>query len=523
MDQYLTTYSPRQRIKIYSIDGTEKFDISDDITSISTNKAYGRCSGTWQLILPYKGPAGKADHYHQLIVPDDIITIELDPGDGTGLHHVMTGLVDRVGVVRTGGTLPQRAIKLSGRDMGKLLEKHDVAYDVLIMDGQIQRQPTEGSVEQPQMSRLVDPAATSGTAAKIISHAFNNFFKPYLTAGNRYSLLINTDDTWHTTQPNMMKQTGTSFWQYIQQVDNRPYNVLTTDADPTRVGYHVVTLEKYPCDNSGHLNRPDSQTVTVDDTEIVADDLGISDSERVNFLFNGANLQFTSSDLHKDAWAAWWASKEQSEMKDHGLCNWTINSIFTPPGPKTNKDKNEENLALPALMERQAILWQWHYQNHDRVSGSMTLHLRPDIRAGFQLLAREGDTDKYISYLVEQVAHQCTFHPMPSFTTTLHLTRGQYTTPAQKEQVQPPQPAPKPEPKVEPPPFDCEAAYQKFKACNDERTGSVSEYKSGSIDLPTLRTKYNDATDRGNAVLDEARSKSCPWVDTQQPMKRTGG
>lgn len=431
MDTYFKTYSPRHQIKVLSIKGTDKFDISDDVTSLTTNKAYGRCSGTWQLILPYKSPKGKDLLYHQLLEPDDIVTIELDPGDGSGLMHVMTGLIDRVSVVRQGGTVPQRAIKVTGRDLGKLIEKHDIFYDVLAVSEQLNKQPSSGTQDQTIMARLVDPSFIMGTSAKIIKHAFENFFKPALTAGTRFDIAIDTDDDWIIVQPNMMVQTGCDFWSYMQQATGRPYNMLHADVDPNKVGKHLLTLEKYPLDDTGKLVRPDNKSAAVDDTEIIADDLGIGDNERVNFLFNAANVLLTSSDLMKESWSATWANMDLQDIADHGFNNWTIKSSFTPPEAQTNKDTDEDKV-FDSLNKRQSILWNWYRHNQEYSTGTMALHLRPDIRAGFQLLVRIGDTDDYMSYLVEQVTHQYTIHPSPAFTTSLQLTRGQFATPAQK-------------------------------------------------------------------------------------------
>lgn len=102
MDQYFTSYSPNCRVTIFDTQtgGNARFyDVSDDIISLGTIKAYGRCSGTWQIILTYVAMDKDGERYSDKLRVNDTITIELDAGDGSGLKPIMRGLIDRVSPV----------------------------------------------------------------------------------------------------------------------------------------------------------------------------------------------------------------------------------------------------------------------------------------------------------------------------------------------------------------------------------------------------------------------------------------
>lgn len=291
MDKYFQSYTPRVKVvKRDLISNDESYSLlSDEIISITTNKAYGRCSGTWQMILPYYSRwyvdnDGKPIIWSNVLEPDHLLIIEMDAGDGSGLKNVMYGLIDRVSTVRQGGIQPQRTVKISGRDLGKLMEKYDVTYDALkIQEEFVKKQDSSPPQKEQTRVRILDPKLMIGTSDEIIGHAFAYFWEN-MDYGHRFSFVSDTDDTWKILQPNMVQQLHTSFWQYISQADNRPYNMLHNDVDPDVQGQQLLVLEKNPLDDKGELTRDADRSAAIDDTEIISDDLGISDAERVNLL-----------------------------------------------------------------------------------------------------------------------------------------------------------------------------------------------------------------------------------------------
>lgn len=521
MDKYFTSYTPSVRVKTLDITGKDKLDLTGDIISLSTNKAYGRCSGTWQIMLPHRQDVQPGFSYPDLIEPDDMVTIEMDAGDGNGFRHVMTGLVDRVSVVKQGGAVPQRSVKLSGRDLGKLLEKHDIFYDFVKWKETIKKQAGEGSDEKDTYARPFSPVLLMGTAATVMSTMFDIAFSKKLDLYDKIYFASTTDDDWHTLQPNLMSQTHCGLWQWMTQIENKPYNTLTTDSTPNAVGKFYVMLEKTPFDKNGKVERDDYKTATIDDTEIINEDLGISDNERVTFLFYNANALYTTPGQSMDSWAIEHGSFIEDEIKKHGLINHTITGNYAPPQLKSLQDPNAQAICAEPRKARQELFWGWYNLNHTYAAGTTTLHLRPDIRAGFQLLVKQGSTDKYMSYLVEQVAHQCNFHPTPSFTTTLHLTRGQSATPKQKEQAAPPEPVKEEPQKAEAPapkPYDCDAAKSKVDALLGDFNARLKDIKKRINDgyLTTDSPEYKAIVEEKqsvrsqiDAIVEEAIKNGC--------------
>jgi hypothetical protein len=116
----IRTYTPRARVEILlSKHSNEPLDVSDDLFTLQTSKKYGNAAGGWEITLPHRQIRGKQGlGYYDLISPDDIVTIEMDAGDGQGFELVMLGVVSRVArtLSSDGNGAPRRAIKINGAD-----------------------------------------------------------------------------------------------------------------------------------------------------------------------------------------------------------------------------------------------------------------------------------------------------------------------------------------------------------------------------------------------------------------------
>lgn len=477
-DKYFTSYTPRVRVKIRDINtGEEKCDLTDDLLSISTNKAYGRCTGTWQLMLPHRLDVnGDRNTYLDTIGPDDVITIEMDIGDGEW-YPVMLGLVDRVSLVRQGGPTATKQVKISGSDMGKLLEKHDISWDILegIRQESIAKNDSQDKETIKTQTRLLSQEIQMGTSASIITRITDVCFYKQISHASKWFMNpeCSTDDDWQMYQPQLLNIKGCSMWSAMDRVSHRPYNMLTTDTKDNDVERFVVRLERNPVNDQGLLdddliNTNNGNLHTIDDTDIINEDLGVSDHERINLLFYAPTLYKQQANITIDIalMTSQFTAYDRDSIKQHGCCIKDIpdtlaESMISVDGSAKFAEKVEK---------RKDMFWNWYKDNHTYLSGTIVTHLRPDIRAGHGLLVKQGNTDDYMEYLVEQVSHQCQFAPVPSFTTTLHVTRGQMVTITKKEQAKPPEPV-KPEPKPEPPapePYDCEGTKQKIAAIRAE-------------------------------------------------------
>ena len=428
------SYSPRHRVLIKDLKtGDTKYDISDDLVSLSTNKAYGRAAGTWQMMLTFR-IIKDGKRYHELIQPNDVITIELDAGDGSGMKPVMLGLADRAAAHRTidAQGRPIRQVKVSGQDMGKLLMNHDIGWDLRKEELVLTKQPDDqgGPPKQKTMkdvSRKYDPSLQTGRAEVMIGNLFNKTFDAVLDSAKRYFLTsFKTDDDWVINEPNMLNLRGVKLWEAMKRAEHAPYNVLTTDTDTDKPDKFWITLEQYPVKDTGKLARSGARLHTIEDAEIIGDDVGVGDGERINFLFYDVNTNQLLVDMQVDVLMVHpdLIAYDENSIKLHGYCQRTFRDSFVPAS-MVNAMQPTTPAALADSAKRTKLFWAWFKDNHTYASGTFQIHLRPDIRAGNGLLVRQGATDTYKEYLIEQVAHQYVMWPQPSFVTTLHVTRGQ--------------------------------------------------------------------------------------------------
>ena len=449
--KYFTSYSPKHRVKfINSATGEEIIDASNDLISISTNKAFGRAAGTWQMMLTFKtvtGATGKQGRYDELITTDDTITIELDAGDGSGMKVVMLGLVDRVGQVRPGGNNPQRQVKISGQDLGKLLLKHDVGWDIIAFNQAIAKEKSKKAIvttesgdsesqkNTAQLNRQFDQSLIVATPGGLIQKLFDLAFKAVLPAwSEKVQLAITTKDDWRLWSPVSLTLQGCSAWSAFTRCMHDPFNLLTTETLDSK--HFIVTLEEQPIDENGRLNRDASRVHTIYDADIIADDIGVSDAERINMIFYqpqfymsavGETIPISMADPNLVRPQIEPGSREEKNIQLHGYNPKPFrdnfvppNNVWHPPMPIIDRSTWLENASVAATR-----LWNWYKNNHTYRSGTIQTHLRPDIKAGDGLI--HDLNGKKTEYLIEQVAHQYSVWPHPQFVTTLHVTRGQQT------------------------------------------------------------------------------------------------
>lgn len=466
MSQYLTTYSPKVRVTVKdlatgepkTIGPKENGDISDDLVSLATNKAYGRAAGTFQMMLIYR-QMPVLGTYAETIFTDDLILIEMDAGAGKGWETVMLGLVDRTS--RTFGLeagKPQRRVKISGLDLGKLLQKSDIGWDV--SGGQVQvSRPAADTIKMPENNILladttppwlqtqyqsqgetgVTKIATSymrrimlstGTAESLCKQLFKLFQET--TRGipsTLFTFKSTTTDDWMIWDPSMQFIRETSAWEAMKRHDHQPWNILTTETIDNQT--FEVRLERTPHDDKGKLSLPDALFHAITPTDIISEDVGCCDSERINLLCFWPSLyRYTVSDAVDIVIADPDLTKfNKDSIALHGYCPHTIFDDFIPPSVNLSTADRLSPKLYPLMSKnassRAQIFWNWYSNNHNLSAGTIVIHLSPQIKAGHGLLVQLPDSQEQIEYLVEQVAHQCAFSQTPQFTTTLQVTRGQ--------------------------------------------------------------------------------------------------
>jgi hypothetical protein len=418
----IINYSPRHRVKVYDFKtDAEICDMSNDILSISTNKAYRRVFGSFNLTLTYAENSELKKRYDNILKPNQRITIELDAGDGTGLKFVMNGLIDRVGVnASVSMAALNRSVTVSGRDLGKLLSTTELGWDLSGINRQIYPDGV-GRIVAATIPRYLNQ---SGTPAELCEFVYKLFQAQ--TEGATYpkhiKLLFSgtATDSWVTFFPEMVGVKGSSVWDAMMRVSNHPYNFLTTVVDRS-TGEFYIYLDTEPYDSEGKLNdnRPFH---TIDPTLVVNEQTGISDDERVNLLclwpptyklvMNGqveialAREECTRYDLES--------------INSNGFCTKIIEPIFTPLSFGTSTKAETD---ITEVVKRRDLFWGWFQKNHTYQSGTFTIHGNPGIQQGDGLI--KDDYHTKTQYLIEQVSHQYQIWPMPTYQTSLQVTRGQ--------------------------------------------------------------------------------------------------
>lgn len=418
------------------------FDVSDDLISLCTTKAYGRAAGTWQMMLSYEVVTSGAvsnewrynegrnpdDYrYNKLITPNDTVTIEMDAGDGSGMKVVMLGLVDRVSAVRQGGARPQRQVKISGQDMGKLLVTHDISWDIRKYNlGLAQSGDNEGEKSSTQLNRQFDPSLTMGTPVDLVTGLFVKAFREVLPQwSGRFGISPETHDEWQIRVPGLIQSSqGAKIWEVMKRYEHRPFNVLHTETQTTDVFY--IILERQPFKDNGQLDRTGDRLHMIDDTEIICDDIGTCDSERCNFLFYKPDLYLTAVDGVVDVMMGHpdLVRYDEYSIEKDGYCPLVLEDSFLPPEISSIYEAPLQGDYFTSARDAADLLWGWYQNNHSYESGSIQLHLNPCIKAGDGLIHDRGNGEVK-EFLVEQVSHQFAVHPQPQFITTLQLSRGQ--------------------------------------------------------------------------------------------------
>lgn len=431
--KYFRSYSPKHRVKFIRNDtGEDLFDVSDDLISLSTNKAYERAAGTWQIMLTYKrvpNDLGVIDTYDKHINTDDIVTIELDAGDGNGYQPVMMGLVDRVSFVRQGGNNPQRQVKISGQDMGKLLIKHDVGWDIVAFGLETAKSGDDTTITvDRQINRQFDVSLITGTPKATVEKLFKKVFADVLPKWEPYIKLdaSKATDDWNMWNPAVINLQNCKMWDLLTMCSHLPFNVLTADTTDIEKKKFTITLEPRPIDDNGRLTISNDRRHMIFDTDIISDDVGICDTERINFLFYqpsfylvAANMSVAVAMAHPDL-VIWL----ESSIDNHGYCPKIVKDEFIPTSIDLSHGPPPLSAFIASAKDAKDKLWNWYKLNHTYWSGTVQTHLRPEIKAGNELIHDPGN-GKEMSYLIEQVSHHYVVWPQIQFVTTLHVTRGQ--------------------------------------------------------------------------------------------------
>ncbi len=351
-----------------------------------------------------------------MVKPNDIILIELDRGDGSGLYPVMIGLVDRVARSRTHTSQgqPVNRISIHGMDMGKMLVRHNIGWDLARLD------LNDGDPMARRFQNENINWQMSGTPDQNVKQVIENLFYPQVGSWVRDYIFhaLDSSDPWTCLNFTINEANG-SAWATMKQVANEPWNMLF--ADTQEDGKFWVLLRRRPFMVGAKRAKltPDVRLIDVGPEEIIEENLGVGDADLINYasfenyanLFGADNLAYV---FYK--FAQW----DEELVKDYG---------FRPFRPQTPYLPFLEDRHAPitpdtqgAIDERTTALWDWHRRAHEYESGSISVHGDPRARIAMGVYM----PDTGMEYFIEEVRHQYIWGDRATtFKTTLGLTRGQ--------------------------------------------------------------------------------------------------
>jgi len=411
----MITYRPQHRVIARKLkDNSVIRDMSDDVISISTNKAYGRMAGVFRIVLTFREIDGL--RYDEILATNDIITIELAAGDGSDMEYVLCGLIDRV--ARTchypDGRL-HRTVTICGQDFGKLL-RTQIGWDISGIRNLMEYGVGMGKIVSSYLPRVFNQR---GTAAELVTWIFD-IFKTQLPDAfypQYVGLKTITDDSWLTYYPAMAGLKGVDAWSAMLSLANRPYNMLTTRTEKN--GKFYVILEKFPADENGKLVRESYHPI--DEEDVVSEDIGFSDHERVNLLCVWPTLYKTFMNNVLDIALSYpeLTKISKDSIQTNGFMADIIEPNYVPLSFAIEEKEDPQN--REDASDRADLFWAWNKDNHKYESGVFVVHGRPSVRPGDGLVHLSEDKQ----YLVEQVGHTYSVFPQPLFVSQLQVTRGQ--------------------------------------------------------------------------------------------------
>lgn len=432
---FVKNYRPNHRVTIFrKANGFKPEDISDDVVSLSTSKTYSMGAGGFQILTTWNRRY-EQKRYDQLLQVNDRVFIELDKGNGQGLKPVMLGLVDRPSREENyeNPNRVQRQVKIAGTDMGKMLLRHNCAWDIQIKDPEsVIHEGSEAYIRTVEFNGKL-----CGTPADLVRRVVENFLHNQVPWTAQFILLdkLTTDDDWWSMDDSIATRTG-PIWPLLKTYENHPWNTLHTDTlDDGK--FHII-LERTPYDiKTGKLTRAD--LYPIDDVDLVRRSLGNCDSEMVNFLLHnvpesmfqenpGSNLLFLGgrSVRRFNADGTDPASNQAGgEVSYHGFRYHEISTEFTtwkaapaPIPPRLGNGGADPNVDA-AVKARTDAYWNWFQNNHLLESGTIIVKGDPAIRSGAGILCK----DDNMEFLAEQVGHN--YVAIGSYTTSIGVTRGQ--------------------------------------------------------------------------------------------------
>lgn len=403
-NRYYPDSVDRSSLSSLSIDST-------DVVHCSLTKDINQAAGSFTLkLLPRQ-------KYLQSIRPNDWLEIFLDNGDNpTSDEPTMVGSVDRISRQRTvvGAGSTQEVINISGRDYGKVFLKTVIVIDPLV--GSIIDQATfEQEVIISQFSKNDIPLNGPSEVVKELLKRYHDkrvqcLLPPSLLKhGN---LVTHLSDVRGQIVVNGNPNLGGNLWTTMEQYINPVLNEFWVD---TVNGAPTLYLEERPF---SHDKFAELDSVQVDESEVISEELGLSDEDTKNWIRLYPDAQFLPAELVNIAGLGY---TNKASVQRSGLCKFEPTTNAFGDFSQAVVDV-EGGIPSGTLQDWVGIIAEWNANNDMLLAGTMTTRLRTDARVGTRFDYTNTRTGEKLSFYIESISHNFVY-PGAS-TTTFNLTRG---------------------------------------------------------------------------------------------------
>lgn len=407
--------------------------------AVRTSKSMGQCSGSFEISFGDQMDPGFMDSLYARLEPMDMIEIRAtrDPHAyvGRDMPLVMRGFLDLVRRSETVGedNRPRRVVILSGHDFGKLLEIHQVFWELTIVKERpmltaFGLQAALGlKVEMVGVSQFVQTFVDKVANAKIAD--LEMFSRQVVKR-----FVAETSVEQGQIIPSRVGEVmDTTYWGLVSAFADRPWNELFIRDEED--GPHVIFREVPYRGLDGKYIMPtaaDPGTVDLDIAEVVQLDVGRSDSRVANFFWTPPG----SSSLDSSGYAVVGSLVSGSALDfRHGnnlpeLYGERKMQVMTALQPDVLTDlptrlqpidqQAAAGTYVPWYRTRARQLQQLNRDNSVLEDGGIVAMGREDYTIGRYLRLTRGDLVS--EFYVTGVTH--TMQPLNVWTTSLQVERG---------------------------------------------------------------------------------------------------
>ena len=447
-------------------------DITGDVIEVATNKVFEQPAGGFTLVTSYRPRSDMGNLPLSLALkPNDLVTIELKADGTTPWVPVMVGLVDRPGrrLQMAGDRAVQEGV-VTGRDLGKLFLTHEVLWwwyaqkDPFIGDAffnlSLIGAPTSAIFGPPDkfISFILEYLFFRKSTAPTDQRGQANF---YDVSGVPNFAAYDTADYWRNWisfvklpavdgykhskySPGFVAMqlgtTNANIWNLFTMYADQPWNQLWTDTGDDGLFHLYYRPTPYPHEPwpGEFTGREDWNLVPrykPDPTQIIGENLGVSDHDRVNLFF--AKPIISLAELYD--YGTYAADPSTCPILDdaafHGVKPLVKSSMYMGPDvPAINigdstcmRDASQADLPATAtnglpfmITQKSHLLRDWFQDNPTYESGTITLQGDPSVRIGQCFY----DPRLKMEYFIVGVDHHFIFTPDARFTTTVTVARG---------------------------------------------------------------------------------------------------